>query len=249
MKRGFLIIPFFVYIIVAFILGTVIGSFLNVCISRIPEDVSIVYPPSHCPECKKKLDAHDLIPLISFLLLKGSCRHCGKPISLRYPIVELTTAVILSLLLVKFGITLGFLLMSVYFILLVVISFIDIERLLIPDLLVIIGIFTGIIYSISKNSIIDSLIAISATFVLMYALELCSRMIMKKEALGDGDIKLAIMMASLLGLTSTIHAVFVASVLGLVVAALLISTKKTKREDYIPFAPFLALGAFLVVLF
>jgi leader peptidase (prepilin peptidase) / N-methyltransferase len=226
-----------------------LGSFLNVCISRIPEDVSIVYPPSHCPDCKNRLDPHELMPIISYLMLKGSCSHCGKPISVRYPIVEAITAAMLALLLCKFGITLSFLLMSVYFILLVVISFIDIERLLIPDLLVIVGIFIGLFYSISKERIVDALIAICTVFVFMYLLELGSRLYMKKEALGDGDIKLAIMMAALLGTQQTINAIFVASVLGLLVAAALIYKKKIKREDYIPFAPFLALGAFLVVLF
>ena len=132
----------------AFIFGAAIGSFLNVCIFRLPAHISIVKPLSQCPRCRKQIRFYDNIPLISFLILRGKCRDCGERISWRYPLVELITAVLSLFLFLKFGATLNYLIFFIFTAVLIVITFIDFDHQIIPDVLTLPGVpvlsFSGI---------------------------------------------------------------------------------------------------------
>jgi leader peptidase (prepilin peptidase)/N-methyltransferase len=237
----------FAYIVII-VLGLAAGSFFNVCISRIPEERSIIFPPSHCPECGAKIKAVDLIPIISWFMLRGRCRSCMKPISFRYPIVEALTAAVFAVLYFHFGLSVNFVFSLVFASLLILISFIDIEHLMIPYLLMLAGIAVGIAYSLYNGIIIDSLTGISFGFVFMYLLGEGARFFLKKEALGEGDVKLMVMLGSFLGLRQAFISMAFGSMTGAVVGLILISAGMIKREDQIPFGPFLALGAIVSIL-
>jgi leader peptidase (prepilin peptidase)/N-methyltransferase len=229
-------------------LGLVTGSFLNVCISRIPEEGSIIYPPSHCPKCKSKLGIYDLIPLISYLILRGRCRYCGEKISIRYPVVEALTAALFLMFYLKAGLSVQFAALLIFSVLLVLISFIDIEHMVIPDFLMLIGIGSGVAYSVCSGSIVESLTGACFGFLFMFILSSAAKYALKKEAMGDGDIKLLVMLGANLGIERTLLSVLFASLTGAAAGISLILLKKMKKEDYIPFAPFLALGAVLAIL-
>jgi leader peptidase (prepilin peptidase) / N-methyltransferase len=221
---------------------------LNVCISRIPQEESIAYPPSRCPKCKAKLKAYDLIPLLSYLFLRGRCRYCGVKISIRYPIVEALTAFLFLVFYLKAGLSVYFGDLVVFSILLVLISFIDLENLLIPDFLMLIGIGTGLAYSIYSGKVVESLTGACFGFLFMLLLSTAAKYAFKKEAMGDGDIKLLVMFGANLGIERTLMSLVCASLTGAAVGLLLISLKILRRDDYIPFAPFLALGAIVSIL-
>jgi len=230
------------------IFGLVTGSFLNVCISRIPEEESVIFPPSHCPKCKTRLRPFDLIPVLSYLMLRGRCRYCKEKISMRYPIVEALTALLFLVFYVKAGFSIYYAALMVFSVLLVLISFIDIEHMIIPDFLMLIGIGLGIAYSIYAGNLTECLVGICFGFLFMFILGEAAKLVMKKEALGDGDIKFMVMLGANLGIERTLLSVFGASVLGAAVGITMILLNMIKREDYIPFAPFLALGAVVSIL-
>jgi len=230
------------------IFGLVTGSFLNVCISRIPEEKSVVFPPSHCPKCKAKLKAPDLIPVLSYFMLRGRCRYCKEKISIRYPIVEALTALLFLAFYFKAGFSMHYAVLVLFSVLLMLISFIDIEHMMIPDFLMLIGIGLGIAYSIFTGNLTESLIGICFGFLFMFILGLSAKLVMKKEALGDGDIKFMVMLGANMGIERTLLSVLGASITGATVGILLILFEKLKKEDYIPFAPFLALGAVVSIL-
>lgn len=230
------------------VFGLIIGSFLNVCISRIPEERSIVFPPSNCPKCKTKLKMLDLIPIFSYFMLRGQCRYCGEKISIRYPAVEALTAILFLMFYIKAGFSVQYLALIVFSVLLILISFIDIEHMVIYDFLLLIGIASGLAYSIYAGRLTDSLLGLCFGFLFMFILGLGAKLTMKKEALGDGDIKFLVMLGANLGIEKTLLAIFGASIAGAAVGILLIAFEKLKRDDYIPFAPFLALGAVVSIL-
>jgi len=148
----------------SFVFGTFIGSFLNVCIYRIPQGESIVFPPSHCPQCKAKIRSYDNIPIISFLILRGRCRTCHVPISLQYPLVELFTAILFLLLFRRFGATLDFVFLFVFAAAMVVVSGIDLRHRIIPDRISLPGIAVGLLYSLvtSRTTLLDSVVGVVA---------------------------------------------------------------------------------------
>jgi len=226
----------------------VTGSFLNVCISRIPEEKSVIFPPSHCPKCKSKLKARDLIPVFSYLILRGQCRHCKEKISVRYPIVEALTALLFLAFYVKAGFSVHYAALVIFFVLLILISFIDIEHMIIPDFLMLTGIGLGIAYSVYAGNLTESLVGICFGFLFMFILGGSAKLVMKKEALGDGDIKFMVMLGANLGIERTLLSVLGASIIGSAVGIILILFEKLKKEDYIPFAPFLALGGIVSIL-
>lgn len=231
------------------LVGLVVGSFLNVCISRIPKEASIAFPPSHCPKCNTTLKVIDLIPIFSWIMLKGKCRYCSQPVSAIYPIVEFLSAAVFLTTYIKFGFSINFLFYTVMFLLLMVISFIDIETLEIPDFLVIAGIFIALIYAVINRTLPESLFAMAAGFSFMFLLSEGATYFLKKEALGEGDIKLIIMFGAMLGVERMFMAIFVSSLIGSVVAGMSMLLRKMNKNDQIPFGPFLSLGAFISILF
>lgn len=237
-------------LILVFVLGSVVGSFLNVCIYRIPQKQSIVFPPSHCPDCNTKLKPADLIPVLSYLFYKGKCRYCGETISIQYPFIELLTGIVYLLLFIKFGYSVDFIFFVVLCTLLIIISGIDYEHKIIPDgialgILVIAIIYKSITYFYLRLPVdwIGSLIGllIGGGFLLLVAL-------VSRGGMGGGDIKLMGVLGFWLGWKLTIVAMLISFITGALLSALLLLFKIKGRKDVIPFGPFIALAAFITIL-
>lgn len=220
-----------------FIFGAVIGSFLNVCIYRIPLKKSIVSPPSSCPGCGHRLSWIDLIPVISYLALCGKCRQCGVSISYRYCLVEVLTGSIFMMAFLKFGLGTKFLTAIILASLMIVIAFIDIDHRIIPNRLVVFGLISGIIMGFLRpNAEIYFMFFGTLTgFGLMFLIALASR-----GQMGFGDVKLAAVMGVFLGWQGVLLAIFLAFFTGAVYGVLLILFKGQGRKTAVPFGPFLA---------
>jgi leader peptidase (prepilin peptidase)/N-methyltransferase len=239
------------FYISAFIFGAVVGSFLNVCIYRLPLGKSIVFPASHCPGCGTAVRYFDNIPVLSYLLLRGRCRSCGARISLQYPVVELVNAILTMLLFIKFGFSLEFLVMFIFCSALVVITFIDLEHRIIHDVISLPGIIVGFISSFFVNwlSWQDSLIGIVAGGGSLFIVAFVYQLITKKEGMGGGDIKLLAMMGAFLGWIAVPFIIFASSLVGSVIGITVMLAQKKDSKYAIPFGPFLAFGAILYVFY
>lgn len=254
----------FIEIFFFFLLGLIIGSFLNVIICRLPQKKSILFPSSHCPKCGSLLKWYHNIPIISFLWLKGKCAFCGEKISLQYPLVELLSAFLLLWIYFKYNpfrdITL-FLFMAYFIFSLLCISIIDLKSKEIPDSLSFPMIFAGWIFGfLGKNpfqlSIIDSLMSSFAGMGLLFFINELYYIMSKRDSIGIGDFKLMGGIGAFLGFQSFYYILFYASFFGVIAFILYMCYKKfLKKEEIsafrhalkeeIPFGPFLSLGALL----
>jgi len=232
-------------VLLAALLGLVVGSFLNVCIHRIPRRENIVYPASHCPFCGHSIRPYDNIPLFSYLLLRGRCRSCGNKISYRYPVVEAATGLGFALLAGQFGLGLSTLLYLVFYSALVVLAFIDLEHQILPDVITLPGIPLGLVLGLflPQGRFLSSAVGLILGGGLFYLVALFSR-----GGMGGGDIKLAAMIGSFLGWQRLLLTIFLATLSGSLVGILLLALGLKGRKDPIPFGPFLSLGAFLSLL-
>ncbi|BDV43693.1 type IV prepilin-like proteins leader peptide pilD [Geotalea uraniireducens] len=235
----------------AFLLGAVIGSFLNVCIHRLPLGESIVFPASRCPACGTKIRPWDNIPLLSFLLLRGKCRACKAAISFRYPLVELLNGLLALALFLKFGPTATFFVLLVFCSALVAITFIDLDHQLIPDVISLPGIVVGFAASFFLpwlgwlNSLIGILLGGGSLLAVAYLYQLLT----KKEGMGGGDIKLLAMMGAFLGWRAVPFIIFAGSLVGSIIGVTLMLAQKKDGKLAIPFGPFLAFGAILYIFY
>lgn len=233
-----------------FMFGASIGSFLNVCIYRIPKAESIIFPGSFCPVCKSSIPFYLNIPIISFIILLGKCRKCRSAISVRYPIVELITGIFAVITVIKFGLTVEALFWFSFIALLIVISFIDIDLQIIPDILSIPGIF---IFSLAPLIVSEMTIKETVTGILMgggslYAVAMLYYLIRKDEGMGGGDIKLLAMIGAATGWKGVAFTIFSSSFLGTVAGVLImIATRKADAKLRIPFGPYLAAGALIYI--
>ncbi len=227
------------------------GSFLNVCIWRLPEEKSIVHPRSHCPNCQKTIPWYDNIPLVSYFILRRRCRYCKSKISFRYFVVELLTASLFLFFYKKFGINPKFFIYSALFSSLIVATFIDFKYQIIPDVISVSGIILGIFLSLvfpqlhGRVSVLaalkDSLAGLLVGGLMIWLTGFFGKLVFKKEAMGFGDVKLMAMLGAFLGWKAVILTYFIAPFLGLVFG--IISLLKTKSH-YIPYGPFLSLASF-----
>lgn len=238
-------------ILYLFLFGAVIGSFLNVCIYRLPKGGSINFPPSHCPKCKERIKWYDNIPIFSYVVLRGKCRVCKSKISIQYPLVELMTGILYVLLYLKFGISLLLAKYLVFTSVLVVLSFTDIQSYQLPDSLTFSLIILGIVTSFFSNLTFEQAYlgagAYAFPFVLIYGF---GEYLFKKEAMGFGDIKLACGIGSFFGYCSfyKMYIWFTLSfVLGAVISLILIGLKIRDRKHLVPFAPFMNLAAIIIL--
>ena len=232
------------------IAGLVIGSFLNVCIYRIPLGRSIAYPPSACAECGHKLSPLDLVPVFSYLFLKGKCRYCGKKISFIYPAVELLTAAFFVLLFIKFSLSYAFLFYLITASLLIIASFVDIARQEIPNGIVIALLITGALYTaFDLPHWLDHAIGLFAGGLPLLLVAVAAQYVFKKEAMGGGDIKLMAALGLIAGWQLVLLALFLGIVAGAVGSAIMMLFKKVKSSQAIAFGPFLAAGFMLSVFF
>ena len=219
--------------------GLAIGSFLNVVIVRVPEGRSLWHPRSACPGCGAQLAWHDNIPVLSFLWLRGRCRKCGMRISRRYPIVEGVTAATLAAAYLAFGPTGDFIVAAVLLATLVVVTAIDLQHQLIPDVITLPGILVGLVANLAIGHVswLDSVIGIVVGGGLFLVIILVSR-----GGMGGGDMKLGAMLGAFLGWKALLLALFAAIVLGGVVGVAVLVSGLRGRKDPIPFGPFLAAG-------
>ena len=243
-----------------FIFGAIVGSFLNVCIIRIPKGDSIVYPPSHCPGCKIAIRFYDNIPLISYVALVGRCRACGERISSRYFFVELLMACLAVALYYQFGFSLAFLVSFIFVAALIVISFIDLDVRIVPDVISLPGIVAGLLFSVVARYVINdpfelipsplsALVGVLVGGGFLLALAWAYEAFTGVEGMGGGDIKLLAMIGAFLGWTSIPFTLFFASLTGSVIGLGFMIGKGVGRRFALPFAPFLCLGALLYLLF
>ncbi len=241
----------FVLCLYAVLLGLCLGSFANVCIYRIPLNKSIVHPASLCPHCGAKIRFFDNIPLISYLLLRGRCRVCNVHISMRYPLVEVLTALLSLALFVRFGFELQYILFLVFSVILVILSFIDFDYKILPDVLTLPGIAVGWLVSFLPGGIswVDSLIGLIAGGGSLYLVAVVYERITGREGLGGGDIKLLAMIGAWMGWMSLPLIVLMSSLGGAVIGSIFILAGGKGARTQIPFGPFLSLGALCYLFF
>ena len=242
--------PAIVFII--FLFGLCIGSFLNVCIYRLPASKTITDPPrSICPSCNRQIRYYDNIPILSYLWLKGRCRHCGTRIPFRYVVVELMTGVVAVGILFHFGLTLEGLIYFVFISSLIIMTFIDIDHRIIPDVITLPGILIGLIASLAlptvgfKDAVIGLLVGGGSLWLVAWVYYLLTR----KDGMGGGDIKLLAMMGTIVGLKGVIFTIFVSSAVGTLVGVTLMIIKGKDMKFAVPFGPFLSIGAITYIFF
>lgn len=248
-------------LIIAFVLGLIVGSFSNVCIYRLPIDISIVRPRSFCPACKKPIAWYDNIPVVSFILLQGKCRFCKAKISFLYPAVELLTAFFYILLFLKFNLSAEFFIFAAATTGLIIVSFIDFKYQIIPDEVSLYGLAAGLILSAiyprlhglpaqqagaHLNSFLSSFSGALAGGGILFIIGVLGKWIFKKDAMGEGDMKLLAMIGSLVGWKLVLLTIFLSSLFGSVVGLYM---KFKTKVDRVPYGPFLSLGAFVSVLY
>lgn len=230
-----------------FIFGLVVGSFLNVCIYRIPRKKSIILPGSFCPHCGASIHPLDNIPLLSYLVLAGKCRHCRGPISLRYPLVEFITGLLFALLYMRFGLSRSLLVYAIFIAALLVITFIDLEHRIIPDVISLPGIPAGFALSFFLPQVtwISSLLGILLGSGLLLTVAMAYELITHKEGMGMGDVKLLGMMGAIVGWQGVLFTIFVSSILGTVVGAIAMVAARADTKYAIPYGPFLSAAGLL----
>ncbi len=225
------------------IYGLFIGSFLNVCIFRIPSGISIVKPPSSCGSCGHRLNYMDMLPVINYITNKGKCRYCGSHYSIQYPLIELLNGLLYTLVYLKFGLTLNSILHSLIISLLITVSIIDLKHKIIPDGLNIAGGIVGIIYIIINKTFFNSIAGALTGLVLFLAIALLT------NAMGGGDIKLMAALGLIFGIKGVLFISLFSFVIGAVISVILILLKIKGRKDEIPFGPFISLSALIYIFF
>jgi len=255
-----------------FIFGLIVGSFLNVCIVRLPGGRSVVNPPSHCPRCRERIKFYDNIPLISFLILRGRCRSCGERISWRYPFVELLNGLLYVWILREFWLSGEMLLVMAFCSSLIVITFVDFDHQIIPDVITVPGMLVGLTLAPFFMSALraplpfnlDHLLPHAGTYltgflnsviglILGAAPLLAIGWIWEKlrhiEAMGGGDIKLMGMVGSFLGWKGALLTIMLGALTGSLIGITLIMLRRQRMDKVIPFGPFLALGALVTAFY
>ncbi|MEE9470223.1 MAG: prepilin peptidase [Gemmatimonadota bacterium] len=234
-----------IFYVTAGLLGAAIGSFMNVCVHRLPHGESVVRPRSHCPSCGSDIPARDNIPILSWLLLRGRCRGCGERISLRYPLVELVSIGIWVGMALAYGPTLHALSGAVFFTLLLAIAITDARHYVIPDELSIGGLASGLALAVVTElttgmpTIVSSVVGAALGFLLLLGVGLVGDWVFKKPAMGGGDMKMMAMIGAYLGPLGAILTIF----LGALAGSLIFGPISLKTGKMVPFGVFLALGA------
>lgn len=233
------------------LVGAAVGSFLNVCIARIPEGLSIVSPGSRCPLCGHPIRYYDNIPIISYLLLGRKCRDCKGRISPRYPLVELLTAAFAWFLFRKFGLTPAFFAVFVFVCTLIVVTFIDLDQQIIPHVITLSGIpfFALLAVLFMGLSAVDAFLGVMIGAGILYFVAVYYEALTGREGMGGGDVNLLAMLGAFLGWKSLLFILLVASLLGAVVGVAIIMVKRKDMRYAVPFGPFLCTAAVLYLFF
>lgn len=252
-----------ILLVIVFFFGLSVGSFVNVCVYRVPLRKSIVLPRSFCPRCKKPIAWYDNIPILSYLLLKGRCRHCGKPISIGYPLVELAVGLLFVgthwyVLSHRFDpILIPF---YWYFCAsLVALSLIDWKHYILPDSITYPLIAAGILFAVVfprhlaeisiGPALLKSLLGMAVGGAVLWLIGRLGRSLFKKEAMGMGDVKLMAGVGAWQGWGMALFAIFIGALVASVVGVILIISKKAEFGSRIPFGPYLAIGSLITLFF
>ena len=230
------------------LLGLIIGSFLNVCIYRISREESISFPQSHCTSCGYNLKPKDLIPVFSYIFLGARCRRCKEKISIRYPLVEILNACLYLLIYLKYGLTLDFFKFCLFVSLLIVIGFIDFETKYVYNSTVIFGIVSGIIFNIlmwieTKAILWNYIVGTFIGFGVVYLIVILT------HGMGEGDIDIALICGLFLGIEGIIVTLFIAIILGGIIAGLILIFKIKDKKAEIAFGPYLAIGGVITCIY
>lgn len=236
----------FVYVVL-FFFGACFGSFANVVIYRMPKDESIVRPRSHCQQCKKNVAWYDNIPMLSWLLLRGKCRHCGVSFSFRYFFVELLTATLFALSFYFLGFSWTLLEALIFIFALVCCTFIDFDHMILPDEFTLSGIIIGLIGAAlnPEREFLDALLGVVMGGGFLWAMAYFYFVFTGQDGMGGGDIKLLAWIGAVLGWKAVPFVIMASAIIGSVVGLTLARRKKTGLKTSIPFGPYLALGAVL----
>ncbi len=262
----------FTYIL-SFIFGTVIGSFLNVCIYRLPKEESIVYPGSHCTSCNEPISFYNNIPILSYLFLMGKCSKCNSKISLRYPLVEILTGLLFLATVWSFGLSIETLFYLIFISALIPITFIDLEHMIIPNVITYPGIIVGILYNalktdwnyglelinnfslgmqsffslLSEVPILDSIFGVILGGGILLLIAYVYEAVKKRQGMGMGDVKLLAMIGAFFGWEGVLFVIFLGSILGSVIGISVIIAKRGDLKYALPFGPFLSIAAVIFI--
>jgi leader peptidase (prepilin peptidase) / N-methyltransferase len=224
------------------IVGAMFGSFLNVCILRWPKEESVVRPGSRCPGCARPIRWYDNIPVLSWLLLRGRCRHCQTRISIQYPLIELGNGLLWAFMGWRFGLSLAAVSGAVFFTILLGITMTDAREYIIPDEFSLGGLVIGILLSLPGGftAIANALIGAAAGFALLWVVGALGTRMFKEEAMGGGDIKMMAMVGAFVGWQGVLLTVFLGALLGTLV---FVPLSFLGRKRLVPFGVFLSVGA------
>ncbi len=240
-------------VISVFLLGLIVGSFLNVVIYRMPRGLSVVKPRSYCTKCGHKIRWYENIPVLSYIFLRGKCSSCGEKISVRYPLIEILTGLAAVAAYLKWGLTVDFIFNFLFLSLLIAITFIDIDFKIIPDELNLVGFFLGIVYSFFRHdfSVFDAFLGAVVGAGFLFLIGYLYFKFKGIEGLGFGDVKLMAFIGTYLGWFGSLFTIFFGSLLGAIVGITVayIKGEKNKNRYEIPFGPFLATGAAIYLFF
>ena len=257
---------------IALFFGLAIGSFLNVCIARLPLDISVVAPRSHCPKCRKLIAWYDNLPILSYFWLGARCRRCNVARSARYPAIEALTAVVSVLLILQYGLTPAWFVYLVFSCSMIVLVMIDFDHRILPDVITLNGIWIGVLASVylaPSSSLASRLLsvvgvvgsgqrveALTASLVgivfgggLLWAVREAFFRIRGIEGMGFGDVKMMAMVGAFLGLPLTLLTILLGSVVGSVIGLSVIKLFGKSRNYELPFGTFLGMGAIIAVLY
>ena len=265
-------------VLLALILGLLVGSFLNVVIYRVPEGLNrnwklqakqmldlpleqgegerfnILMPPSHCPSCKSAIKPWQNIPILSYVLLKGQCKHCHAAISLRYPLVELLTGLVFAVCAWKFGATWTALAVMVFSAYLIAMIFIDADTQLLPDQLTLPLMWGGIVFHLAAyllqadwgiTTLVDSLLGAIVGYMSLWSIFQLFKLVTGKEGMGYGDFKLLAALGAWLGISVLPIIIIMSAVVGLIFALIM----KVAKNQPMPFGPYLAISGWIVLVF
>lgn len=238
-------------LVIAFLFGAIVGSFLNVCIHRLPERESILWPGSRCPACGRAIAWYDNIPIVSYLILAGRCRRCGESISWRYPTVEAANAAGYAVILWWFGLSWEAAVYAVLCSALLVVTVIDLIHYIIPNVITLPGIVLGLVSSatVLPVGLLNAGLGVVIGGGLLWVLAWLSPYVFGKEGMGGGDIKLLAMIGAFLGWKPTLLTIMIGALVGSAVGVTLIVLRLMRRDQYLPFGPFLAFGALVALFF
>lgn len=229
------------------ILGAAFGSFANVLITRLPKDEPWIYSRSQCPNCKQQLQTADLIPIISFMLLRGKCRYCRKSIGWRYELCEIAAVLIFIITFKIYGLSLAFFKIIIFLFSMLILFFTDLEEQLIPDRISLPLIGIGIFLALIEHRFVNASLAILLGAGSLWLIGWVAEKFYKKPTIGLGDVKLIAGIGSFWGLKITFLSLYMGFIFGGLIGALLILVKRKKRTDYIAFAPFIILASIIAI--